>query len=443
MSAVLPNKTTTTTTPKDTCITVNCTLQDGYLLYRPDLNAFIALFPDEFLACRTVGEENNQVIHELQEANQAVTEKSLALSELLRKPNPAIADIKTAQNELDQALTDLDIKSAAAKAKIEAITDLNTDEKKLVEVLPLTLARNGRQKTYYIPAEKLKSAMADKRVYLVDGKAERSKPAKEKLLNGTQLNGAEIKRRIEGQVLDKAKFSKKWKLKDQDGDKYAGQFFSEWTKTMGADATTFLERTQQQIIEGGFGVVNTNPKDPHRTIDLKSEAQLMRWAMGAGLEANFLPFQGNFYDKRDKNWKNRFSRAAKASQFNIKANAEASLAVGEARVQTIAYYPHFAGWHAQPAAAGIALNMGHFRFRGDMTLYAVAGASVALEASAALMLTGSKQGLRGVPKANKAAKAKAGATGGVQLFAGLKEGVDLNGAMQWLNPEGFIKIKGL
>ena len=35
------------------------------------------------------------------------------------------------------------------------------------------------------------------------------------------------------------------------------------------------------------------------------------------------------------------------------------------------------------------------------------------------------------------------ATGGVQLFAGLKEGVDLNGAMQWLNPEGFIKIKGV
>ena len=167
----------------------------------------------------------------------------------------------------------------------------------------------------------------------------------------------------------------------------------------------------------------------------------MRWAAGAGLEANFMPFQGNFFDKRDKNWKRRFSRAAKAAQFNIKANAEASFAIGEARVQTIAYYPHFAGWHAQPTAAGIALNMGHFRFRGDMTLYAVAGASVALEASAALMLTGSKQGLRGVPKANKAAKAKAGAKGDVQLFVGLKEGVDLNGALQWLNPEGFIDDK--
>jgi hypothetical protein len=72
---------------------------------------------------------------------------------------------------------------------------------------------------------------------------------------------------------------------------------------------------------------------------------------------------------------------------------------------------------------------------------ALRAASVALEASATLLLTGSKQGLRGVPKTNKAAKAKVGAKGGVQLFAGLKEGGDLNGALQWLNPEGFIDEK--
>lgn len=441
MSAVLPNKATTTNPPKNTFVEATQTLQDGYLLYQPDQNAFIALYPEEFFACRKVGEENNQAIQELQEANQTVTEKSLALSELLRAPNSAIAEIKTAQDELDQALADLAKKSDAAKTKIEKITDLKTDHNKLVEVLPLTLARDGRQKAFYIPAEKLKAALADKRVYLVDGKAERSRGAPEKLLNGMHLNGAEVKRRIENQVIDKFKFSKKWKLKDKDGDEYAGQFFSAWSKTMGADAKAFLEREQQQIIEGIFGAVNANPADPHRNIDLKSEAQLMRWAAGAGLEANFLPFQGNFFDKRDKNWNSKFKRAAKAAQFNVKANAEASFAVGEARVQTIAYYPHFAGWHAQPAAAGVELDMGHFRFRGDMTLYAVAGASVALEASAALMLTASKQGLRGVPKDQKAGKARAGGKGEVGLFAGLKEGVDLSGALQWLNPEGFIDDK--
>jgi hypothetical protein len=166
----------------------------------------------------------------------------------------------------------------------------------------------------------------------------------------------------------------------------------------------------------------------------------MRWSAGGGLSANLLPFQGNLYDKRDKNWQARFKRAAKAAQFNVKANAEAAFAAGEAKVQTIAYYPHFAGWHALTDVSVLPapLDMGHFRFRGDMTLYALAGASIALEASAALMLTAGKQGLRGVPKSASTAKAKVGGSGEVQLFAGLKEGIGLAGAMQWLNPEGFI-----
>lgn len=445
MSAVLPHKTATTNTIKNSCVDVMCTLTDGYLLYQPDKNAFIALYPEEWFKCCEIGEANNLAIQELQEANQAVTNKSLVLIDLRRQPSPAIADLKQAQLELDQALSTLSAKSEAAKKRIEKITDLKTDPKKLVEVLPLTLARDGRQKAFYLPADKLKAAAADKRIYLVDGPAERNKPDKEKLLNGSTLNAAEIKRRIEGQVQDKTKFSKKWKLKPKDGDEYAGQFFSAWSQTMGAQAKEFLEREHKQIAEGIFNAIspsiNTDPNDPHRNIDLKSEAQLLRWAAGAGLEANFLPFQGNLYDKRDKNWQSRFKRVAGAAQFNVKANAEASFAVGEAKVQTIGYYPHFAGWHAMADAPGIALDLGHFRFRGDMTLYAVAGASIALEASVALMLTSGQQGLRGTPKSDKSAKAKVGGKGEIALFAGLKEGIGLAGAMQWLNPEGFIDSK--
>ena len=441
MDVVLPQKTATTNSPKDTFVDAVHTLQDGYLLYRPDENAFIALYPDEFFACRKEGEDNNKAIEELQAANQAVTEKSLALADLLRNPMPTKADLKSAQDALDQAMADLKIKSDAAKTRIEKLTDLKTDQKKLVELLPLTLARDGRQKAFYIPADKLKSALADGRIYLVDGKVERYKPAKEKLLDGSKLNAGELRRRMETGAVDKVKFSKKWKLKPKDGDEYAGQFFEAWSKTMGASAAAFLERTQAQVVEGVLGAVDSDPSHAHRNIDLKSEAQLMRWAAGAGLEANFLPFQGNLFDKRDKDWKSRYKRAAKAAQFNIKANAEASFAVGEARVQTVAYYPHYAGWHLTPAGAGIALDLGHFRLRSEMTLYAVAGASIALEAGVGLLLSASKQGLRGVPNAAKAVKAKASAEASVKLFAGLKEGVDLNGALQWLNPEGFIDEK--
>lgn len=301
--------------------------------------------------------------------------------------------------------------------------------------------RGAGQRTWYVPAKRLKEAAADKRVYVVEGKAERNKGKADSLLKGTSLNTAEIKRRIANQVVDTAKFGKKWKLKPEDGDAFTGQFFSDWSKAMGAKATEFLEREQRAIAEGLFSPSKLNPNDPHRQIDLKSEAQLMRWAAGAGLEANCLPFQGNIFDKRDKDWKSRFKRAAKAAQFNVKANAEASFALGEAKVATISFYPHFAGWHLVPAGAGIALDMGHYRLRGEMSLYAVAGASIALEASTGLMITSDKQGLRGVPKDKRAVKARAGADAKVAIFAGLKEGIDLDGALQWLNPEGFIDEK--
>lgn len=151
-----------------------------------------------------------------------------------------------------------------------------------------------------------------------------------------------------------------------------------------------------------------------------------------------MPFQGNLFDKRDKDWKSRFKRAAKSAQFGVKANAEASFAVGEAKVQTIAYLPHAAGWHLAPKIIGEPFDFGYFRLRGDLSLYAVAGASIAIEAGVSLMVIGDKQGVKGIPKDQSGAKAKVGGKGDAQVFVGLKEGIDLAGALQWLNPEGFI-----
>ena len=170
-----PAQSATTNPPRDTFVQATFAPADGYLLYSPGDNSFIALYPEEFFEIRKEAEDNNKAIHELQEANQDVTEKSLALAQLLRNPAPSKADLKKAQDELDQALATLSVKSEEAKSKIEKITNLGTDPKKLVELLPLTLAKNARDRTYYVKAEKLKKAAADKRVYLVEGKAEREK----------------------------------------------------------------------------------------------------------------------------------------------------------------------------------------------------------------------------------------------------------------------------
>jgi hypothetical protein len=435
-------KSAPTTTPSNTFVEVPHNLTDGVLLYRPDENCFIALYPDEWLLCRAEGHENMTAIEELQEANREVTEKSLLLQHLLQQPNSAKADIAKAKKDLDVALDNLSKKSDAAKKRVEAITSQKTDRNKLVELLPLTLKRveRGAKTPIYVSAERVTKAAADRRVYLVDGSAERTKHPKEKLFNGTSLNTDQVRKRISDQVQDKAKFEKKWKLAPKDADQFSG-IFTDWAKVMGTSVTAFLERTQTEIIDGIVGVDKHDPNNPYRTIDLKPEAQFFRWSAGAGASASLTPFQGSLYDGRDMNWSQRFKRAAKSAQFGIKANAEASFAVGEAKVETILYLPHAAGWHLDQTMVGAPFDFGYFRLRTDLTLYALAGASIAIETSAALMLTGEKQGLRGTPQNKAGAKANVGAKGEAKVFLGLKEGIDLAGAVQWLNPEGFIDPK--
>lgn len=436
-------KSTPTTTPRETYVEVSHSLTEGVLLYMPGDNSFIALYPDEWLACRADGHQNKTAIEELQEANRDVTAKSLLLQELLEQPNAAKASIAQARKDLDAALNTLSQKSDAAKARVEALGSQTVDPSKLVELVPLTMKRlEGRTRTpIYVNAKKLRSAMADRRVYVVEGSAERKKPPTGKLFNGTSLNTTEIRNRILNQVQDKAKFSKKWKLAPADADQYSG-ILTDWAKVMGADATAWLERTKEDVLGGLLKAETYDPNNPYRNIDVKPEAQFLRWSAGAGAEATFMPFQGNLYDARDRNWKQRFKRAAKAAQFSVKANAEASFAVGEAKVATTAYLPHAAGWHLGPEQIGQDFDFGYFRMRADLTLSAVAGASVALEAGAALMITGHKQGVRGTPRNQVGASAKVGAKGQVDAFIGLKESVNLAGALQWLNPEGLINPGG-
>lgn len=210
---------------------------------------------------------------------------------------------------------------------------------------------------------------------------------------------------------------------------------------MGTNVTALLERTQKEAAEGLIGADKLDPNNPHRNIDLKSEAQFLRWAGGAGAEAIFMPFQGKLNDARDTTLFQKFKRGAKAAQFSVKANAEASFAIGEAKIETTAYIPHAAGWHLTPVSEGDTYDFGFFRLRADLKLYAMAGASLAMEASAAVMINADRQGLVGRPLEHSKATAKMGAKGEAKVFIGLKEGIELAGAVQWLNPEGFSDMK--
>lgn len=355
-------KTAPTTKPKDTHVEVRHALKGGVLLYRPENNSFIALYPNEWLACRADGFANKAVIEALQDANREVTEKSLFLQHLLVQPNAPKAELLKARQALDGAMAGLSIKSDAAKTKVEAITDQRTDPDHLVELLPLTLKRiEGKTMApIYVNAKRLQSAIADKRMYLVNGSAERKKNANEKLVNGLSVNTTEIGRRFAGKVQDAAKFEKEWKLAPDDAEHYGG-ILTDWAKVMGTTASAFLERGQQQILDGVVSADMHDSANAERMIDLKAEAQFLRWAAGAGASTTFMFAQGSLYDKRDKNWGQRFSRAAKSAQFSIKANAEASFAIGEAKVETSLYLPHAAGFHLNAVVAGQSFDFGYFR----------------------------------------------------------------------------------
>ncbi|MDR3409532.1 MAG: hypothetical protein P4L87_01065 [Formivibrio sp.] len=418
------------TTPSDTFTPAPYSLKDGALLYLPGTNEFVALYPEEWLVCRQDANEHEQAIREQQEANLLVTEKAKAYREALktgfRQP------IIDAEKDLASAISNLEKANKKLKAKLKPLGDLKAKGSiKLVEAV--VLHKNEKKfAPRYINSEKLKQALADKRVYMVNGDAEKKKRTQEKIISGGKFNTTEIKKRIAEKAADKAKFEKKWKLAPEGEDAYCG-VLTEWAKVMNGDIHHFLER-QTENVEKYF---NIDPNDPHRNVDVSAEAQLMRYTAGAGLEVNFNPFSGNLDDGRDSTVISRTKRALSQGKLGIKANAEASFAVAEGKVRTQWYVPHVAGWHANPTVLEQNIDLGWFRLMADLILFGVVGASVAAELDVALLYTANKQGIKGTPKDKKGAKAQTGASGELDVFAGAKAGVDLLGALQWMSPEGI------
>ena len=425
-----PDATTSLTAPEGTYFDAKYTLGDGALLYLPGTNEFVALYPEEWLHFRQDADEHEQAIAAQQEANQRVTEAARVLrAAQLTGIRP---QVQNAEDALAKALSDLAAANKKLKAKLEPLGDLKASgAKKLVESVVLHKSEK-KYRPRYVNADKLKSALADKRVYMVNGPAEKAKRPQDKILNGFSVNTKEIKSRILERAQDKAKFKKEWKLAPEGETEYHG-VLTQWAKVMNGDIAHFLERKTSDI-EKHF---NIDPTDPKRNVDLSAEAQLMRYTAGAGIEANFNPFQGNLFDKRDSGWAKTMKRGISQGKFGIKANAHADFAVAEGKVRTIWYWPHFAGWHCDPTVMEQPIDLGWWRFSADIVLSATAGASVCAELDVALLYTANKQGIKGTPKGERGMKTKTGANADLDVFAGAKAGVDLAGALQWLSPEGL------
>ncbi len=428
-----PHAVATTTPPKDTFTTLKVTEGDGVLMYWPEQNGFIALFADEYREFFAEANENSKKIELLQAANKKVTKESVALREAHK--SGVVADIKKAQAALDAALDEMQKASAEVKKKLEPLSKMDAkDGVKMVELVSLRTPKYKEKPVpIYVRSTRLKDVLAERRIHLLSSQDVKARK-KGDIFDGTKINTAEIKKRIAEKVQDQG-FKKKFQLKPADADAYTG-VLGEWAKTMNGDIAKFLDRSKEDL-EKKF---NIDPKDEHRNIDLSADAQLMRYTAGAGLEMNFNPFKGNLNDRRDTTTFQRFKRGIKAGGLGIKANADASFAIAEGRLRTELYWPHFAGYHATAEFGGQNFELGYWRFYGDIMLSGSVGASVAIELDVGISYVGGKQGVRGIPPAQQnkgAVKARVAAAAGIDAFAGAKAGLDLNGALQWLNPEGM------
>jgi len=427
-----PHAVARTTPAADTFTEAKLTEGGGILMYWPEKNAFLACYEDEHRALLAEADEHNARIAALQEANRAVTAASMKLREA-QKSNVK-PDIDAAEAVLKKALSNMAAASDAVKKKLEPLQSLDAkDGVKMVEMVALKTRKYDQKPTpIYVKSTSLKRVLADNRIYLVEG--EKAKRKEGKVFKDGKLNLKEIKHRITENVQDKTKFSKEWKLKPEDADAYTG-VLTAWARTMNGDITTFIERNKGEFEK----YLELDPDNPERRVDLSAEAQLMRYSAGAGLEVNFNPFTGNLHDGRDKTWTKRAARGLKSGEFGIKGNGHASFAVAEGKVRTELYFPHFAGFHVQPKIGDQVFEMGYMRLYGDLVLSGGVGASLAVETDIEISYTAGKQGIRGVPRANRnkpGAKVRAGAEAGLNAFIGARVSVDIQGEVQWLNPEG-------
>jgi hypothetical protein len=430
-----PHAVATTTPAADTFTEAKLTEGGGMLIYWPEKHAFLACYPDEHRALLVEADDHSVKIAALQEANRAVTAASMKLREA-HKSNVK-PDIDAAEAALKKALSEMAAASDAVKKKLEPLQSLDAKEGvKMVEMVTLKKTRNYDKKAtpIYVKSTSLKRILADKRIYLIDGEEAKRKEAN--FFKNYRPNVREIKHRLNEVVHDKTKFSKEWKLKPEDAEAYTG-VLTDWARTMNADNAASIERKKGEL-EKRFGL---DPNNPERKVDLSAEAQLLRYCAGAGLEVHFNPFTGNLRDGRDKTWTKRALRGLKSGEFGIKGNAHASFAIGEGKVRTEIYYPHFAGFHVQPKIGDQIFEMGYIRLYADVVLSGAVGASLAVETDIGISYTAGKQQIRGVPPANRnkpGVKMRAGANAGLDAFAGGRALADIKGEIQWLNPEGNV-----
>lgn len=160
-------------------------------------------------------------------------------------------------------------------------------------------------------------------------------------------------------------------------------------------------------------------------VSLSSEAALMRYSAGSGLNATFEPFKRG---------------------VSLKAEGNAQVSLAEGRAQALLYFPAEDGLLLYFDTNGFHFDMGAIRLTTSLTLSGSVGASLTAEIGVSVegkqqeplhIIGKRKKPLAERPSAFAVNKSQPVVDAGAELkcFAGLKADVELKGSLDWRDPE--------
>ncbi len=407
--------------------------QPNRLYFRPDTAEIIKVVEHEAAAFEAHGYEMCKVVDDLHLANMAVSKCVTRYSMVMDSRDPTV--LAGAKKDYEKAHQELKKAQAAVQvvlAQVEPLAKMATGGSSIVELIPLSSARIGTQanpsgnrqlgkKTTFVISKRINSIWP--KISLQGGPPEAppapgSSTPQENLLT----RDADGKRKIDVQKLKTQLKDIKPEFKGSiwKPDEVSGILF-EWAESLNKKLVY-----ENQWVKDNF----------HNNVELGAQAQLMRYAAGAGAEASWDP---------------------KAGKVGMKVEGKAEFNLAEGKAALVVYAPHRIGWVLKfTNPTGKVYPLGSIRARIEAILAGVVGASIILEGAVEVEAKGLKGfRYRGVPVPDGTppppldpnegpnitqsslkvtpAKVEVGA------FAGAKADAELNGALQWLNPENAKK----
>ena len=393
---------------------VECLIEPFPTLYfRPETGEFLAVPAQDVCAFENASQGFNDLIRQMQLANEAVLNASLALGVEQQKilPYPHII------NDLGSALTaaentQFDVHAAlrdalAPLARLDPtqpptpLSKLDPTYKKVIELIPVSTGNKGKRqwgnKMTYVRSDKVKNHW---RTYALNSKeaASADKSFLTKDANGnTKIDTAKLLSQLKDVKV-------KGILVDFDENSIGG--------VLGAWATHWNQS------------LKTEAKINHN-VTFSAQAQLMRYLAGAGVTTEWEPRKG---------------------KVSLKATGRAEFAMAEGKAALTCHFPHEAGWMLFVTGDNNArYDLGAIRLKAELALSGLVGASAVAELALAVDVgANNKAGIKGMPaprKRNSRAlnigklPIDPGVAAELEVFAGAKADIELNGSVQWMHTE--------